>query len=269
MKRAYFLLLLSFLVLATHTSVAQESLSSPHSAQQAQRPPDGGTREMLISILIPTMPSAPFSATVNTTWVKQLPDGSSITLKNHRAIARDAAGRVFQERRMLVPEDSKAEPGLRQIEINDPVAHQRYVCIASEGTCQLEALVARNFARPARAGAAPKQAGSSTLEDLGTQSISGLETAGTRETTVIPSGAFGNNSPLLSKSEYWYSSLLGLNLISKRQDPRFGEQNFEVTDISLGEPDAKLFQPPSGYKVRDLRFQKTAEPSSSDSASSN
>jgi len=31
-----------------------------------------------------------------------LPDGSHITLKNQPPIARDAAGRVFQERRPLI-----------------------------------------------------------------------------------------------------------------------------------------------------------------------
>ena len=30
-----------------------------------ERPPDGGTREVLVSILIPSIPNAPFSAIVN------------------------------------------------------------------------------------------------------------------------------------------------------------------------------------------------------------
>lgn len=55
------------------------------------------------------------------------------------------------------------------------------------------------------------------------------------------------------RREFWYSPRLGVNLISKRQDPRFGSQNFEVADISLGEPDAKFFEVPSGFKVLDLR----------------
>jgi len=89
--------------------------------------------------------------------------------------------------------------------------------------------------------------------DLGKQSVGGLETVGTRETTIIPAGTIGNNSPLLSKREFWFSPRLGVNLISKRQDPLSGTQNFEVSDIALGDPDAKLFEVPSGFRVLDLR----------------
>jgi hypothetical protein len=79
----------------------------PQGHQEPQRPPDGGTREMLISILIPSLPNAPFTAIVNTEWIRQFADGTTITLKNRRAIARDTAGRIFQERRLLVPDDGK------------------------------------------------------------------------------------------------------------------------------------------------------------------
>ena len=96
-----------------------------------QRPPDGGTNEVLVSILIPSLPNAPFSAIVNTLWVRQLADGSAITLANHRAIARDTEGRIFQERRLLVPEDGKHESVVTQIEMSDPVAHQQYICVVS------------------------------------------------------------------------------------------------------------------------------------------
>src|SRR6266481_1940085 len=111
MKSIPFLLLAGFLILPN--SLAQ-------APQEPQRPPDGGTREVLISILIPSLPNAPFTATVNTEWIRQLPDGSTITLKNHRAIARDAAGRIFQERRALVPDDGKTKSGVTQIEISGP-----------------------------------------------------------------------------------------------------------------------------------------------------
>src|SRR5438132_1993258 len=87
MKSIPIFLLACFLLLPNSVSLAQAQ-------QQPQRVPDGGTREVLISILIPSLPNAPFTATVNTGWIRQLPDGSTITLKNHRAIARDAAGRM-------------------------------------------------------------------------------------------------------------------------------------------------------------------------------
>jgi hypothetical protein len=91
------------------------------------------------------------------------------------------------------------------------------------------------------------------MEDLGKQSISGVETVGTRETAVIETGAIGNDTPMIVRRELWYSPQLGVNLVSKLSDPRSGIQNFEVSDIVLGEPDPKLFELPSKSKVIDLR----------------
>lgn len=246
MKSIPFLLLAGFLIPPNSLSLAQGK-------QEPQRVPDGGTREVLISILIPSLPDAPFTATVHTEWIRQLPDGSTITLKNHRAIARDQAGRIFQERRFLVPDDGKTESAVSQIEISDPVSHELYICVPHERVCQLEEFSAPDFVRTPSAGTAPKQPGAPSEENLGKQSLSGLETVGTRETTVIPTGAIGNNSPVLVKQEFWYSPQLGVNLVSRRQDPRFGTQNFEVTDVTLGEPEAKLFEVPSGSRILDLR----------------
>ncbi len=231
--------------------VLASSLAEP-APQELQRPPDGGMREVLVSILIPSLPNAPFSAIVNSEWIRQLADGTTITLKNRRAIARDQAGRIFQERRLLVPDDGKHESVVTQIEISDPVAHKLFICVPQERACQLELFTVPEFERlPARA--ASNQPGSSDVEDLGKQTIDGLETEGTRETTIIETGAIGNNRPIQVTREFWYSPQLGVNLISKRQDPRFGIQNFEVTEIALGNPDSKLFELPAGSKVIDLR----------------
>ena len=253
MKGISFLLLCGAFTLTNSVSLAQ----APQPQAQQQRPLDGGTRELLISIFIPSMPNAPFTATVNTEWIRQLPDGSFITWRNHRTVARDAAGRIFQERRTFVPEGGKGESIVTQIEISDPVAHELYICRASERVCRLESFsapaAASRLAQVNQVNLATAGSASPGAENLGKQFIGGLETLGMRETTVLPAGSLGNNSPILTKREFWYSPQLGVNLISKLQDPRSGEQNFEVSDIAVGEPDAKLFEVPTGYKVLDLR----------------
>jgi len=248
MKSIPVLLLASSLILIS-------SLSSAQVPQVQQRPPDGGTREVLVSILIPSLPNAPFTATVNAEWKRQLADGTTITRGNRRAIARDKWGRIFQERRVLVPQDVKQESVVAQIEISDPVSHKLYTCVPNERVCQLELFSEPVFVPPAKAGTenASRQPGSPTVEDLGKQSVGGLETVGTREITFIETGAMGNDSPMLVKREFWYSPRLDVNLISKVQDPRFGTQNFEVSEIALGDPDPKLFQLPSNASVIDLR----------------
>jgi hypothetical protein len=217
---------------------------------ERQRPPDGGTREVLVSILIPSIPNAPFSATLSTESVRMLADGGRITLVNHRAIARDGAGRIFQERRLLVPPDGEHESVITQTEISDPGAHELYICKPDEHVCQLESYSPPFFAgTPSAINLAQKN----SREDLGKEFIGGLEAAGTRETTVVEPGVIGNDSELHIIREYWYSPQLSINLSSKLQDPRIGTQDFELSNIIPGEPDPKLFKVPPGSQVIDLR----------------
>ena len=204
----------------------------------------------------------PTISTVNTEWVRLMRDGSSITLKNHRAIARDASGRIFQERRYFVPDDGKHESTVTQIEISDPASHEQYICVPREQVCRLQRFFAAGPVSSQVAETTPREPGAPAGEFLGKQTIEGLETIGTRETDLIETGAVGNNSPILERREFWYSPQLGVNLISKRQDPRFGTQNFDVSDIVLGEPEAKIFELPSGFQVIDLRRATTTSSSS-------
>jgi hypothetical protein len=53
--------------------------------------------------------------------------------------------------------------------------------------------------------------------------------------------------------KYSYSPQSGVNLITRREDPRFSSwQNLEAPDLTLGEPDAKLFNPTSDFRTIDL-----------------
>jgi len=256
MKTSSFVLLTGSLLLITAPFFAQAPPEHP-------RPPDGGTREVLVSILIPSIPNAPFSATVATESVRHLAYGSRITLINRRVVARDSSGRIFQERRLLVPEDGRHESILTQIEISDPLSHDLYTCVPKERVCQVEFFSAPRFVPPAPAttsNSPNNPAGASSRENLGTQFLGGLETFGTRETLVIAAGLIGNDTAIQTTREYWYSPKLGVNLSSKLQDPRIGTQDFEVSDIVLGEPNAKLFKLPP--KSRLIYLRGTAQSSS-------
>jgi hypothetical protein len=46
---------------------------------------------------------------------------------------------------------------------------------------------------------------------------------------------------------------LDINLSSMQEDPHSGLQRFDVSEISVGEPDGKWFEAPAGYKVLDVR----------------
>jgi hypothetical protein len=92
-----------------------------------------------------------------------------------------------------------------------------------------------------------------TSESLGKQTIAGVSADGTRISTTIPANAIGNERPLQSTKERWYSPELQIILRSKQTDPRFGEITYEVTQLDRGKPARALFEIPSDYQVRDVR----------------
>lgn len=61
------------------------------------------------------------------------------------------------------------------------------------------------------------------MEQLGSQMIEGVMAEGTRQTMTWPVGAQGNDRPLVSVNESWFSRDLGLPILSKTTDPRSGE----------------------------------------------
>jgi len=229
--------------------------------QDGVHAPSGGTRSMLQSIAVPPLANAPFTATVSTTWVRRFDDGSTQTIQNRRTIARDNLGRIYQQRRNLYPEGDPRENEIRQTEISDPQTHEIYFCQPSQRRCELRSYF--GFASPAAViPAGPLDGGKAflTRAPLGNDSVSGVETVGTRETTTLNSGTIGNDRSFSIVKEFWYSPRLGINLIEKREDPRVGTQTFTVSDISLGEPDASLFETPAGFQTVDLRKASPVAP---------
>jgi hypothetical protein len=241
------------------------SMSFPLRAQSQAQPPqnqvhveDGGTREVLESIVIPPMLDAPFTLSLHTEWTRSLSDSGTITLVNQRRIARDGNGRIYEERWILVPKNGKVESRMNLIQIGDPNAHTLYNCfLDGRRICALvtysetPSTVYKVDGPPA--GPLPNDTGFVTRESLGNDMIVGVDTVGTRETIVYNPGVFGNDQKLTLSREYWFASQLGIDLLSKRSDPRFGTQTFTVTSIDLGEPSPQLFDLPEGFKVEDRR----------------
>jgi hypothetical protein len=194
-------------------------------------------------------------------WTKQLEDGTSVTIQNHRTVMRDSHGRIFQERRTFVPKDSPDQPQVRFTEISDPLTHTLYACHPGIRICDEMGYFAPIKMMTIPAGPLDKN-GNRTLtrENLGKDNISGLDVTGTRETTTISIGVIGNDRPVSVTKEFWYSSQLGINIVVKRADPRSGTQTFTVRDISLAEPEPANFAVPSGFRINDHRviIQKSA-----------
>ena len=93
-------------------------------------------------------------------------------------------------------------------------------------------------------------------ESLGTQTMEGVNAEGSRTTSTIEAGAVGNDRPIQVVSERWYSPDLQTAVMTRRNDPRTGEEIFRLTNIHRAEPGAYLFQVPAGYRVVDQKDQK-------------
>jgi len=238
----------SFLVvhLGAQPAVAQQQETAGHA-------PDADSYDRIMNITIPAVQHAPFTSVVTAEWSKTLEDGSTVTRQNHRVVVRDGAGRIFQERRTVVPKDGSAEPMLTRTEISDPAKHTKYFCRPDEKVCYL-----RDYESPPAEDTEPSGSVGGgkmvvTREGLGKSNISGVEVVGTKETRTIAAGVIGNDRPLTITKEFWYSPQLGLNLMVKRMDPRVGTQVFTVTEVGLAEPDPKYFDLPAGFAVKDMR----------------
>jgi TonB family protein len=93
-------------------------------------------------------------------------------------------------------------------------------------------------------------------ERLAKQMIEGIECEGTRTVATMPAGAIGNERPIETVNETWYSPELQMMILSKRSDPRFGESTYRVTNIVRTVPESALFQIPSEYTIIDSRANK-------------
>lgn len=90
-----------------------------------------------------------------------------------------------------------------------------------------------------------------TSENLDAQSIEGVLADGMRNTTVYPEGFMGNDRPIQMVHEMWVSKELGLTLLEKSSDPRFGDTITRVTSLNRSEPDPALFQVPPDYILQE------------------
>jgi hypothetical protein len=96
--------------------------------------------------------------------------------------------------------------------------------------------------------------GDAKSESLGTQTIEGVRAEGSRTTFTIPAGKIGNERPIVTVSERWYSPELQVVVMSKTSDPRVGETTYRLANITRAEPDPSLFQVPPDYTIKESGF---------------
>jgi hypothetical protein len=232
----------------------------------------------------PTVKGAPYSGQIVNEMVQTLADNNHIKSTSSSMVYRDSQGR---ERR-----EESAGGTVRSIFITDPVEGVSYMLMPSSKEARKTAQKSANFAvvtgdhvgvgvgvGGGRGGQVTTEARSfsfstpgggpetfffsssevnsskenTKVEHLGLQSIEGgVSAEGTRTTITIPAGQIGNELPIVTVSERWYSPELQVTVMSTRSDPRTGTTTYKLTNINRSEPAPTLFQVPSDYTVHDL-----------------
>ena len=82
--------------------------------------------------------------------------------------------------------------------------------------------------------------------------MEGVQVTGVRTTQTIPAGKIGNDRAITIVTEVWTSPELKTTVLSKRNDPRTGEQTFKLTNLQRAEPDPSLFTVPSDFKITEV-----------------
>ncbi|MGH9327359.1 MAG: hypothetical protein ACRD2B_11845 [Terriglobia bacterium] len=195
---------------------------------------------------------APYSAETVTETRRALSDGNRIDRKETGFVYRDDRGRTRRERTfsMIGPWASAGKPMENTI-IHDPVAKVTYILNPARRRAYKVRFV-RPLRPPRRMRRRREAFGTVSTQSLAPRTIEGLKTEGTRTTTVIPTGGIGNEKPIRIISESWYSPKLQVYLLTKRNDPRFGETIYRLTHIKLGAPSPSLFQVPPGYVIQNM-----------------
>jgi len=204
---------------------------------------------------------APYSAVGVTETKQTLADGNTIDRKVQANIYRDSQGRTRRETTFpgLGPLAASGQPH-PVVMIHDPVASAGY--ILHPDTKIAEQLPTPPGGRPkglqSRFQARIQEEisnGTLRKEDLGSQTINGINTQGTRYTRTIPAGQIGNANPIIITNEQWYSPDLQVVVQITRNDPRFGQTTYTLTNIQRSEPAASLFTVPSDYTVKQASLR--------------
>jgi hypothetical protein len=211
----------------------------------------------------------PFSAATMTTLSQTLGDGTRIERTLKGQVFRDGAGRVRREQTIAglagLNPAGDAQP---VVTIVDPVAGVTYVMDSARRVAHRTNIAGRAWStRPppppppppggpsaSPAPPPPPPAPSRPSEQaLGTRSFDGIAATGRRTLLTIQIGQIGNDRPIEVITERWESPELGVVILSRHKDPRIGEVEFRLINISRGEPAATLFTVPDGYTVVDQR----------------
>jgi hypothetical protein len=194
------------------------------------------------------IPGVPLSAESIEEYVTKNPDGTSVVTINKTRYYRDAAGRMRSEIEM---QDSSAMTVVWVV-LDDSID-------GSVAILETQAKIAHRakFSKPSSPGEWFVGMGPNGLvgvsgkmtrkvEDLGKQSIGGVECASTRTTTTSDS-----QPALIAVDELCTSKELELIALVKHSGPD-GEMTSRIRNVHRKIPDPALFVIPADYRIREM-----------------
>jgi len=206
---------------------------------------------------------APYSAQAVSENTQTLGDGTRISRRTVSAVCRDGAGRTRREVTFpaIGPWSAEGNAAPPVITIVDPVARETYTLYTGSRTArkvkmpeskgQMIGGGAAAYAAAIAIGRPSARTNNTQQESLGRQTMEGIAVDGTRTTHVMPEGQIGNDRPITSTVERWFSPELQVTVMQKIVDPMVGENVYRLTNINRAEPDAALFQIPSDYQIEE------------------
>lgn len=234
---------------AVPSLVALTLLSLPSFGQMASRPA-----------------RSPYTAEYKITRVQTLADGNTITSESTEVIALDAQGRHMTAITTLPA--SPEQPPRTLVMVFDPVARTTTNWSSPGKQATVFAIPAPGAARncanlpqpPDVAAPSAPRVVHPAIQDLGMDTIQGVDAHGHLLTFTTPAGAIGNTEPLVRTTERWTAvapGLAGLTLREKTVDPETGTMTRELTSLTEADPDPGTFQPPADYAIVNHPAQRT------------
>jgi hypothetical protein len=248
----------SLLTIALSSASAQAPLPGPQAPPVARFYP--GVRIFIPGVFVTPVPNAPFTAKADIISHEILPDGTVNIRTTYTHIARSSSGRIYNERRQLVPASFRGEPRILETHIYDPNDRLNIFCDPSSHLAR-ESTLRQPPQPPPNAVPRPAVPNNPYFkeEQIGTQPLGSLTLTGIRRTRTIPAQASTTGKDIIITDEYWYSPDLSIYMIIKHNDPRTGEQIVAVSEVDRHEPPASLMTVPQGYKIVDENPPETTQ----------
>jgi hypothetical protein len=199
----------------------------------------------------------PFSADMRVQTVRHLENGVELKVEMKGHVYRSAGGMMRYDGTTVSSDAAQAESTL--VYLLDPVKHTAVMLNSKSMTATVQqipaaATVTVRFLPLQEARIQNRMIKPENLvtSDLGKRTEGAMTLVGKRVTGTIPAGKVGNDQPLTVTGDVWVDAQLKVMVEEVEQDPLAGERRVELTNIHGEEPDAKVFEIPAGYTVREM-----------------